>query len=328
MLATFCALVLLGGGVYVAFRHLRRWLTSAAAVAVARDLADVLLPERPLSRRTIERRIYRSMRANVLVSVVGRTRVPATYLVSVSEPDWEVLAPSIETLRTDLAAAIADEGARQGWTVPHAVEVVIDVDDRRRNGWPLVRAGAATGTETPAPVAAPVAPLEAPASPAGGSPRWDAPETDEAGWPYWPTVPRAEVRPPAAEPPVPAPPAPGGPATVAIVPSCLVSLDPDRCASITSGPTGAEIEIGRGHQAGLAEELLVSSTHCRLVAKGSGWELVDAGSRNGTYVDGQAIQSHELVPGETVQLGRGGPRFVFTLVAHTVVSPDGLAAQD
>jgi membrane associated rhomboid family serine protease len=49
--------------------------------------------------------------------------------------------------------------------------------------------------------------------------------------------------------------------------------------------------------------MLVSRTHCRLVPLSDGWMLEDADSRNGTFVNSRRVTSHELRPGDLVDIG-------------------------
>ena len=54
----------------------------------------------------------------------------------------------------------------------------------------------------------------------------------------------------------------------------------------------------------VVHDLLVSRHHAELVADGAGgWELIDLGSPNGTYVDGQRIRRVALRPGMLVGIG-------------------------
>lgn len=60
---------------------------------------------------------------------------------------------------------------------------------------------------------------------------------------------------------------------------------------------------------------LVSRLHCKItVQNGDQFYLTDLNSRNGTLVNGQKIISPiQIYAGDTVQLGKDGPRFVFDL---------------
>jgi len=60
---------------------------------------------------------------------------------------------------------------------------------------------------------------------------------------------------------------------------------------------------------------LVSRVHCKLEVKdGKQFLLTDLGSRNGTFVNNSKISSTtELSVGDKVQLGKGGPQFIFDL---------------
>jgi hypothetical protein len=80
-----------------------------------------------------------------------------------------------------------------------------------------------------------------------------------------------------------------------------------------SGPTPGqayelakdEISIGRGTTNDIVvHDTEVSRKHARLTLQSGGYLIEDAGSTNGTYVDGQRlIGPHLLRPGETIYLG-------------------------
>lgn len=56
-------------------------------------------------------------------------------------------------------------------------------------------------------------------------------------------------------------------------------------------------------------DLDASGNHAELRREPGGrWVIVDAGSRNGTLVNGQAIQRHTLEGNEEIEFGTGGPR--------------------
>ncbi|WP_433783255.1 FHA domain-containing protein [Actinomycetospora sp. CA-101289] len=136
-----------------------------------------------------------------------------------------------------------------------------------------------------------------------------------------PLVPPA-ARPAASRPaaaPVPAlPDEPDGPSrqgrlsAVHRLPSAPPS-GPDPAAP--AGPR--RIRIGRADDNDVVvADLLVSRHHAELVADGAGgWELVDLGSPNGTYVDGQRIRHVKLHPGRLVGIGHA--------LFHLEVGPDG-----
>jgi transcriptional regulator of acetoin/glycerol metabolism len=48
----------------------------------------------------------------------------------------------------------------------------------------------------------------------------------------------------------------------------------------------------------------VSSRHAKLERLLGRWTLVDLGSKNGTLVDGEVVRQHELVDGESIEIGR------------------------
>src|SRR6056297_2565215 len=66
--------------------------------------------------------------------------------------------------------------------------------------------------------------------------------------------------------------------------------------------------IGRGMQATLhVDSGRVSRIHVEVVFEDGGWVLRDAGSTNGTYFDGERIESVPLEGDMVVRLGREGP---------------------
>ena len=64
--------------------------------------------------------------------------------------------------------------------------------------------------------------------------------------------------------------------------------------------------IGRAAGADfILEAALVSRVHCRLTAlPDGGLEIMDLESTNGTFVNGQRVETAQLQPGDRVQVGR------------------------
>ena len=72
-----------------------------------------------------------------------------------------------------------------------------------------------------------------------------------------------------------------------------------------------EIEIGRdsGRDIPLPLDNTVSRTHARIVTEHGTLVICDAGSTNGTYVNGARIDRHQLTPGDVIQVGSTKFRF-------------------
>jgi len=66
---------------------------------------------------------------------------------------------------------------------------------------------------------------------------------------------------------------------------------------------------------GVADQEM-SRQHVRLVRHGSRWELLDLGSKNGTFVNGATTAGHWLMDGDIIELGG-------TLLVYRNVVPDG-----
>ena len=90
---------------------------------------------------------------------------------------------------------------------------------------------------------------------------------------------------------------------------------------VLSGPeTGATHElddftvIGRGKAASLTmDQEGVSRTHCKLLKLPTGVEIRDAGSTNGTFVNGEQIDVHLLQDGDKIQIA---PQVYFKFTLH------------
>ncbi len=68
-----------------------------------------------------------------------------------------------------------------------------------------------------------------------------------------------------------------------------------------------EVEVGKaGHNHIVLNDPTVSNTHAILIARDSGYSIVDLGSRNGTYVNNERLgsQAHTLRHGDSIQLGQ------------------------
>ena len=63
--------------------------------------------------------------------------------------------------------------------------------------------------------------------------------------------------------------------------------------------------IGRAPDADVfLDDVTVSRNHAVLVRRGGAWFLDDSGSLNGTYVNRHRIDSHQLVDGDELQIGK------------------------
>lgn len=98
----------------------------------------------------------------------------------------------------------------------------------------------------------------------------------------------------------------------------LVDLDE---VVIGRGPARRALRSDAGDSRRLTLEIPgreVSATHARLVASERGWELRDAGSKNGTFAEEKRIERHVLADGDLFSIGRTLFRFRAALV-----SPNG-----
>lgn len=68
---------------------------------------------------------------------------------------------------------------------------------------------------------------------------------------------------------------------------------------------GDEVTVGRSPEAGIfLDDITVSRIHAAFTRSGDTWEIADKGSLNGTYVNKAPIDSHTLVSGDEIQVGK------------------------
>ncbi len=106
---------------------------------------------------------------------------------------------------------------------------------------------------------------------------------------------------------------------------------PARLVFLTGSKTGtavdleaAAVSIGRNPDCTIAfnpDEVVVSKHHASIFVYEGRYYVRDEGSRNGTYVDGQPVQTVELRPGQQITFGPNGPSAVFEL--HAGAAPYG-----
>src|SRR6185503_18169331 len=93
-----------------------------------------------------------------------------------------------------------------------------------------------------------------------------------------------------------------------------------------------EVEVGKAaHNHIVLNDPTVSNTHAILIARNSGYSIVDLGSRNGTYVNGERLgnHAHTLRHGDSIQLGQTlltfRNRAETTANTTATLTPDALA---
>ncbi|MEN3335062.1 MAG: transport system ATP-binding/permease protein [Blastocatellia bacterium] len=111
-----------------------------------------------------------------------------------------------------------------------------------------------------------------------------------------------------------------GPRLIAVLPTG------ERVEYFVSQP---EMEIGKAsHNHIVLNDPTVSNTHAMLLARDGGYSIVDLGSRNGTFVNGERLgtQSHTLRHGNAIQLGQ--TVLTFRNRAETVANTTATLAPD
>lgn len=94
------------------------------------------------------------------------------------------------------------------------------------------------------------------------------------------------------------------------MPAKLTLHPPERASRVVMIRDGESLEIGRDVSCDLVlDDPRVSRRHARLGWNGSGWTLLDVGSKNGTTVNGEPARGAELRDGDWIGFGRLRGRF-------------------
>ncbi|MEI8057764.1 MAG: FHA domain-containing protein [Actinomycetes bacterium] len=96
----------------------------------------------------------------------------------------------------------------------------------------------------------------------------------------------------------------------------VVLRGPQEGSRFVLDPNNPIVVVGRSPECELfLDDVTVSRRHAELRALEGGWEIVDAGSLNGTYVNRHRIDSTLLAGGDEVQIGKY--RFVYLTAFDT-----------
>ncbi|WP_407559881.1 FhaA domain-containing protein [Streptomyces sp. 184] len=230
-----------------------------------------------------------------------RTVVPNDFIVELSAPDYDRLAPYSGQLGEELAAMVRDYAQQQRYTFMGPIKVHLEKAEDLDTGLYRIRSRTLAGSHSQAPAnrrsaggapAAPAAP-PGPAAPAGPGPYGSQP-SDYA----------AHLRPPQHQPPpMPAAPPPGPPGgSPAGGPRRLrhwLEIN-----GVRHQMTRGSLVLGRSTEADVRiDDPGVSRRHCEIRAFDGGAMVQDLGSTNGIVVDDQHTQRATLRDGSRIRVG-------------------------
>ncbi|BAS27441.1 FhaA domain-containing protein [Limnochorda pilosa] len=254
----------------------------------------------------VARALEAEMLANKRVSIL-HTYVPNRYQVFLHPDDWAALRPIRRTLTVEMAEYLRDVADREhcAFVSPPRVEWVEASEGRKGQ----VRVEASFLEPEAAPEPAP--PLDGPPEEPGEEPGDEVPNALFEGAPAGEVEPRGEEGAGLAE--ADEPPPMEGTRRFRATPE--PSAGPrGRLVVVAGADRGtafplrrSEVVVGRASGEEPADVVLndraVSRRHARLVWRGGLWWLEDLGSTNGTYVNGDLIDSGWLQPGDRVEVG-------------------------
>jgi hypothetical protein len=241
----------------------------------AREMLAQIYPSRPLSPRTLPKRMLRAAEQTVTVGVTRQVILPTRIVISVHPDELEPIEELVDWLCGDIAEALRAKAKENGWVVPSGPEVSIVADPDRPLRVP--RAVGHLGRLSPEPMETMVAPAS----------MIDAGEAESA---EGSTIIHTEV-------------------VKAGVHLRLVSTsdntgDADLSAVLYAGQL--PIVLGRSSEVELrVRDRKVSGRHCAFSLDAQGdLQVEDLSSTNGTTVDDRKVTgSSPLKSGETLGAG-------------------------
>ena len=207
----------------------------------------------------------------------GRTLVPNTFVVELGPADADRLGEWEEALSDELQDVVSEHAAQQEYNFVGPITVKFEEADDLDTGLFRVRSSTTRGARRVA--TAPPPPPQRPGPPAqqaGSRSRRDLPE------------------PPVGQAPAPA---------RSAVPQISLEVE-GRSYQINSAIT----VIGRGAEADVVvDDAGVSRRHAEIHVDGGRVRVIDLGSTNGTFVDGErvgAVATGDLIDGSRITIGR------------------------
>lgn len=211
-----------------------------------------------------------------------RTVAPNTFVVELGKADHERLGEWGQALGNELSAAVHDHARQQRYAFVGPVTVTFEEAPDLDTG--VFRIRSTTGYAPGAPGGPPGDPAY-PGHQPGHQPGPEGPQGGYQGPLAYPGVP---------EQPGPVP-APGAPAPVA-------SLDVEGRIHRLSAPVTV---IGRSTEADIVlDDAGVSRRHAEVHLIDGRARVIDLGSTNGTFVDGERVHAGNLTEGSTITVGR------------------------
>ena len=207
-----------------------------------------------------------------------RTVAPNTFVVELGRADHERLGEWGQALGSELSAAVHDHARQQRYAFVGPVTVTFEEAPDLDTG--VFRIRSSTGH---APGGPPPGPAGDPGAYAGAHPG-------------------AQGYPGGAELPLPPPPAPGPGPSGGPPPPSSASLDVDgRIHRLAAAVT----VIGRSTDADIVlDDAGVSRRHAEVHLIDGRARVIDLGSTNGTFVDGERVHAGNLTEGSTITVGR------------------------
>lgn len=242
-------------------------------------------------------------------AVVGRDRTiaPNAFVVELGRADHDRLGEWEAALGDELSAAVHEHARQQSYAFVGPVRVLFEQAEDLDTG--VFRVRSTTARPDPA------------AGPAPGARPWHEQAAAAPPRPDLPAAPPYPGAPPAGYAPAPAPAAPGGwpPIDAPVAPAAAAPTAPaPSWATPTAGALGTLDVDGRPHPVDKPVTVIgramdvdvvlddpgVSRRHAEVHVVDGRARVIDLGSTNGTFLDGERVHAGSLTDGSMITVGR------------------------
>jgi|LULJ01.1.fsa_nt_gb hypothetical protein len=317
-------LVAFVGVVLVGLRVAQSIFGTGSKKAAATEAAARLVAYPTGSAAVLRRRFVKALTGQHVVMPSGDRVAFSELVVRVSPEDLERLDPDgdIDRLGEDAAKLYLTHAEREGWSTPEEVRVEVEVDPALRPGWVPPARGSRTGASVRRPLESSARPERQPVVP-----DWDVvadltPTASTA--PAAPTPLPARTDVPAAQETMAFPVLVPADATPTVAGARDLFLH--RGAHSVRVPRDGVTVLGRLPESPLPlEEPEISYRHAELRLLGGSWQVRDAGSTNGTSVDGERIGDTWVTVRDGAVLALAGIKVAVGSDTHGTVAVSGVS---
>lgn len=342
LLIVLVVLGALAAGAVAAWRSAQR-LRATARDWLTDELVPLLHPAEIVPIPKLQKRCIATVLQSATITLGGHAKLPSAITLALSPDDYDRLDDSdlIDVVAEEIADSCRSKAERNHWNIPDGFRVILIDDPAVLNGRPQMGSSLSNRKrpihqDRTRSSAGFVDPSQFVRTEAYGQSRSD--HTDKA---HGSTDPQgAADQNTRLETDSPKTRAEGSGQQQYDEEGLPLTQEWEQCDLIPLPPTDPSVReinlsdskprlsLGRSRCDIMLTNLIVSNHHADLVLEKhqekTQWVLIDRGSTNGTYVNGDLVTRTMLIHGDVISLGQLGPKFVFSRMGKDApVSPHG-----